>query len=287
MATIIDNMTNEALTFMEQRKKIEEQRKKEMLKKNEELFKALVAAIILAGKINISYLPTFIQTELKPIIDNIKKEQINYADSFLRDDFNIGIQQAQKLLGLANEPITPYDANMKDNEYEVVLASLLLYAERVIDNQYESLLGNLNRDMTSIYILGKRQEDKKAEREVDNDKDSTLATILTGATIGKYINPTFKNINNRTQQTAQNETNRALNHGILMRYLIAKRENYKSLMVKWIDVKDERECHYCRDAAQGGDNGNGVYPMDDVTPPPLHSRCRCILIPYLSRWGDE
>jgi hypothetical protein len=71
-----------------------------------------------------------------------------------------------------------------------------------------------------------------------------------------------------------------------MRYLIAKRDNFKSLMVKWIDVRDERECKYCRDAAIGGDYGEGVYNIDDITPPPLHSRCRCILIPYLTRWGE-
>jgi hypothetical protein len=148
------------------------------------------------------------------------------------------------------------------------------------------LINNLNRDITSIYISNKQASKKEVQNDVNAEKNSTLNTILTGALISKYINPTFKNINNRTDMTAQNETNRALNHGILMRYIIAKRDNFSGLQVKWLEVRDERLCKYCRDAANGGEHGNGVYDIDDIAPPPLHSRCRCILIPFLSRWGE-
>jgi hypothetical protein len=251
------------------------------------MFKELIAILLLAGTISVSYLPSFIQNELKPIIDKYKTLQLNYVDSFIRDDFTVGIQQGQKLLSLANEQITPYDGNMRDNEYEQVLATLLLYAERVIENQHESLINNLNRDITSIYILNKRLSSREAEKEQDTKNNSTLNTILTGAVIGKYINPTFNNINNRTSQTSQNESNRALNHGIMMRYLIAKRDDFTGLKVKWIEVRDNRVCNYCREAAHGGEHGNGVYDIDDITPPPLHSRCRCILVPYQSKWGDN
>jgi hypothetical protein len=284
---IIDQMQKEALEFMDKRLKVEDKRKKEMLKNNEDMFKELIAALLLAGSISVSYLPSFIQNELKPIIDKYKTLQSNYVDSFIRDDFTVGVQQGQRLLSLANEEVTPYDANMKDSEYEQVLATLLLYAERVIDNQHENLTSNLNRDITSIYILNKRLSSKEVEKEQDTKKDSTLNTILTGSVIGKYINPTFNNINNRTSQTSQNESNRALNHGILMRYLIAKRQDFTGLQVKWVEVRDNRTCSYCREAAQGGEHGNGVYNIDDVTPPPLHSRCRCILVPFQSRWGEE
>jgi hypothetical protein len=279
-------MENEALSFMEKRKKIEEKRKKEMVQKNEKMFKEILAVLVLAGNISISFLPTFIQNEIKPIVDKYKNEQSLYVDNFIRDDYRVGIEQAQKILSLSNEPIDPYDGNTGNSEYDEVLASLLLYADRVIDNQHQDILNHLNRDITSIYISNKRLGNKDVEKDEDTKKNSTINTILTGAAIGKYINPSFKNINNRTDMTAQNETNRALNHGILMRYLIAKRDNFSGLMVKWVEVRDERLCKYCQEAASGGDLGHGIYHIDDITPPPLHSRCRCILIPYLERWGD-
>lgn len=286
MPTIIDIMQNEALSFMEKRKKIEEQRKKEMLKKNEQMFKEILAVLVMAGQINISYIPTFIQNELRPIVDKYKNEQMQFADSFIRDDYRVGIQQAQRLLQLSNEKITPFNGDIEGSEYEEVLVSLLLYAERVIENQHESILSNFNRDMTSIYISNKQLNKKEAEKDEDTKNNSTINTILTGAIINKYINPSFKNINNRTQMTAQNETNRALNHGLTMRYLLAKRDNFNDLMVKWIYVRDAKTCHYCLDAAHGGEDNNGVYSIGDVTPPPLHSYCRCILIPFLTRWGE-
>ena len=283
---MIQEMEDEALSFMEKRKKIEAVRQKEMLKKNEEMFKELVAALLLAGQISISFLPSFIQNELRPIVYKYRNEQQVYVDSFIRDDYRVGIETGQKLLSLSNEEITPFDGNTSGSEYEEVLVSLLLYAERIIDNQHETVLGNLNRDITSIYISNKRLSNREVEKDVDTQNNSTLNTILTGALISRYISPTFNNINNRTHMTAQNETNRALNHGILMRYLIAKRDNIPGLQVKWVEVRDERLCKYCREAAHGGEHANGVYNIDDVTPPPLHSRCRCILIPFSTRWGD-
>lgn len=286
MANIIDGMETEALSFMEKRKKIEDKRKKEMLKNNEDMFKELIAVLLLAGNINISFLPLFIQNELSPIIQKYRAEQANYVDSFIRDDYRIGIETGQKLLSLSNETITPYNGNMNNSEYESVLTSLLLYADRIIEGQHQDLINNLNRDITSIYITGKKANSKEVERDVNNEKSSTLSTIITGAAISKYINPTFNNINNRTQMTSQNETNRAINHGVLMRYIIAKRDNLPGLQVKWVEVRDERLCQYCREAAEGGDNADGVYNIDDITPPPLHSRCRCILVPFLSRWGE-
>jgi hypothetical protein len=283
---IITGMENEALSFMEKRKKIEDKRKKEMLKNNEEMFKEIIALLVLTGNISISFLPYFIQNEIKPIVNKYRIEQQNFVDSFIRDDFKIGIETGQKLLSLSGESIDPYNPDFKDSDYEKVLTSLLLYAERVVNSQHDDLISNLNKDITTIYITGKNIQDKDAQKNTDNEKNSTLNTVLSGALISKYINPTFKNINNRTNMTAQNETNRAINHGVLMRYLIAKRDNLSGLKVKWVEVQDDRLCQYCRAAGQGGDYGNGVYDIGDVTPPPLHSRCRCILIPFLSKWGE-
>lgn len=285
--TIISDMEKEALAFMELRKVIEQKRKDEMLKNNDKMFKELISILLLAGSISISFLPTYIQNELKPIIDKYKAQQHSYVDNFIKDDFGVGIEKAQEILDMAKMDIDKYNASTRDNQYDTVLSALLLYGERVIDNIHDDLTNRLGKDMTNIYISGKSSSNTDVESDTMKDKNSTLNTILTGALISKYINPTFKNINNRTNMTAQNESNRSLNHGVLMRYLIAKRDNIPDLQVKWVEVNDERTCQYCRDAANGGDNGDGVYNIGDITPPPLHSRCRCILIPYQQKWGDN
>jgi hypothetical protein len=53
------------------------------------------------------------------------------------------------------------------------------------------------------------------------------------------------------------------------------------MYVKWIEVRDERVCKHCRAAALEND---GIYHINDISPPPLHGRCRCILIPYFPEW---
>lgn len=282
---ILRNMENEALAFMEQRKKVEDKRKKEMVKNNEEMIKEIIALLIITGNINISFLPTFIQHKIKPIVDKYKIKQQAFVDSFIRNDYEVGIETGQKLLELSGESIDPYNSNLKSSDYEKVLTSLLLYANTIVENQHNDIISGLNKNITSIYIDNKTNDDKNPEKQVKTQNNSTLNTVLTGALIAKYINPTFNNIKNRTIMTAQNESNRAINHGVVMRYLMAKK-NIPELQVKWIEVQDDRLCQYCQAAGEGGDNGDGVYNIGDITPPPLHSRCRCILIPYSKKWGD-
>lgn len=283
---IITNIETDALSFMAKRKGVEDKRKKEMLKTNEKLYKEILAKLKSAGDISISYIPSYVLNELKPIVDKYRNEQQTYIDSFIRDDFEVGISTGYKFLSLTKENISPKNNEIRDSEYEEILLALLLYGQRIIDSQYDDLNSNLVKDMTSIYINNRQNNIYSSEKEIDTDNDSTLNTILAGSIISKYINPTFKNINNRTNMTAQNETNRSLNHGLLMTYLITKRDYLSDMAVKWVEVQDERLCKYCRDAASGGDFGHGVYNIVDVTPPPLHSRCRCILVPYLLRWNE-
>jgi hypothetical protein len=230
--------------------------------------------------ISISFLSLFINNEIKPIVDRYEEEHINYIDSFIRDDYTVGYETGHKILSLTREPIEPIDAELNDESNREVLLALLLYATQIINSIHSDLVNNLAKDSTSIYITNKNI---RAEREVETDENKTLNTILAGAIINKYINPTFNNITSRLDLTAINESNRALNHGILMRYLLAKRSGL-DLHVKWVEVRDEKLCKHCREAANGGDIGNGVYTINDVNPPPLHSRCRCILIPFNAKW---
>lgn len=281
MANIIDKLETESLSFMEKRKKIEEKRKKEMLAIIALMFKEVFNTIKSAGNISVSFIPSYVISEIKPIIDKYRKENQAYIDSFIRDDFNVGITTGHKFLTLAKENIPPKDNEIRDSEYEEVLLALLLYGQTIIDGIHDDLITNLIKDMTSIYISVNKTY--KTEKQVDTN-NSTINTILAGTIISRYINPTFQNINNRTNMTAQNESNRALNHGLLMTYLIMKRNYIPGLAVKWVEIRDERLCKYCRDAANGGEYGNGVYDIVDVQPPPLHSRCRCILIPFNSKW---
>lgn len=287
MTSTIDKMQNEALSFMAKRKKIEEKRMKQMEQNNKDMYKEIIAAILLAGRLNISAIPTFIQTTIKPIVDKYRIQQQSFVDGFIRDDYKVGIETGQKLLQISSELIDPYNSNLDSPDYSSVLNTLLNYAESVVDSQHNDLISNLGKNMSSIYIINKRLDSKNAEKQINTDNSSTTNTILSGAVIGKYINSSFKNINYRTNLTAQNESNRALNHGILMRYIVAKRDNLPKLMTKWIEVNDEKLCSNCRAAAEGGDFGTGVYAIGDITPPPLHSSCRCILVPFLSSWENS
>jgi hypothetical protein len=281
-------MEQEALSFMEKRKKVEEKRKKEMLKNIAALYSIIFSITKNYSDLNVSLIPSFVSNELGPVIKEYRDEQNNYVDSFIRDDYNVGINEAKKFISLSNEEIEPINDDEFINEYNEVLAALLLYSSRIIEGQFSDLETKLVNDLTSIYIANKNMNNYDSEKDIDTKNFLTLNTILSGEIVSRYINPSFKNINNRTNMTAQNETNRALNHGLLMTYLIYKRErnSFNDLRVKWVEVKDNKVCKYCKAAAQGGEYGHGIYDINDVNPPPLHSRCRCILIPYMTRWGD-
>jgi hypothetical protein len=285
---IINMMEQDALSFMEKRKKVEEKRKEEMIKNIALMSAAILSIIKNYGSLNVSLIPSFVSNEIMPIIDEYRNEQRNYVDSFIRDDYEVGINTANKIISLSNEQIEPIIREEYINEYEEVLAALLLYADRIVDGQFNDLEQRLVNDLTSIYIANKNMSNYDAEKDIDTNNYSTLNIILGGSIISRYINPSFNNINNRTKMTSQNETNRALNHGLLMTYLIYKRDkkSFNDLRVKWVEVKDNKVCKHCKAAAQGGEYGHGVYDINDVNPPPLHSRCRCILIPYMTRWGD-
>lgn len=283
---IIDKMEKEALIFMHKRKKIEEDLIKKMVITSKKMQKEILSVFGLQDAINISLLYYFINREIKPIVEKYKAEKKRIIDSAIRDNFEVGIENGQRLLSISNDSrVPPLDNELNNQYYEEVLIALLLFGERLLDSLGEDTINNLNKDATSIYISGKNIRQREAEKEVDSNNNSTLSTVIKGSIIGKYINSTFKDITIRADLIARNETNRALNHGHMMRYLRAS-GSISGLMVKWAIVEDERLCHYCRAAGQGGDLGIGVYPIEDITPPPLHSRCRCILIPYTEIWNE-
>lgn len=70
----------------------------------------------------------------------------------------------------------------------------------------------------------------------------------------------------------------------------AQMESYKKSgvsYVKWSNAPEEMRkgnlvvvCDNCLAIANGGEDGNGVYPIDNVPTYPAHPHCRCTLAPY-------
>lgn len=280
---IIQKIEEEALIFMHNRKKIEDRLSKDMLKIVDNMQKDIYRTIRAQESLSISALSLFIDNEIRPIIEQYRTEQDNLMDSAIRREYEVGIENGQRLMSLSNDSnIPPLDNELNNSYYEEVLIALLLFGNRLILSLGEDMSNNLLKDMTSIYISSKNLANQEIQREIDSNNDSTLSTVIKGTIIGKYISRTFRNIYNRADMIARNESNRALNHGHMMRYLRADMQ-----YVKWVVVEDEKLCHKCRTAGHGGSIGNGVYLLDEITPPPLHSRCRCILAPFKDIWEEK
>lgn len=277
--TLIDKLEKDALIFMDKRKNPEIKIIDSSIKIIDDLEKNIINTIKSHESINISYIPTFIENVISPIIEDYKIEHEALLNNIISYDFEIGIINAQNFLSSINQG-NIITGDIKDEKYQEVLISLLLYSKILIDNLYSNLLKNIEKDMISIYITNKNQSNYKSANKEINTDDIPISTVLTGAIIARYINSTFNNIRNRARLIARNETNRALNHGLIMEYL--KNGNIKK--VKWVEVRDNKLCKHCKAAANGGEFKNGVYDILSINPPPLHPNCRCILIPYKTAW---
>jgi hypothetical protein len=204
-------------------------------------------------------------------------------DGVINDNYNVGLETGEKLLQSTGDKKTVLDKE-RDGNAEVLLA-LLLFGKKLIDGLSNDMYTMLDKNLTNIYIESKNANNPSFSNQNRNtDSNTTINTILSGKTISKYISPTFKNISTRAETISQTETNRSLNHGILLAYLAAKKE-IPDLYVKWVEIRDGRVCRYCKERAEDGDIGIGIYNIDSITPPPLHARCRCVLIPYSVRWA--
>lgn len=275
---LIDKLELEALAFMEKRKHIEDKLKNESLDIINKLERDIYNHFRAQENISLSFLYNFINNDIAPLINSYRNEHEALMELAIRTNYEIGLQNGQKFLNLANEQINAL-GEIRNSNYEEVLVALLLYTSNLVDNLHNDLLGRLSKDTTSIYITNKNQGDyNSVDRDIDTN-DNTVNTVLSGAIIARYINSTFNNIRNRAKLIAVNEVNRALNHGHLMRYM-----DSTVRQVKWIEVKDERLCANCRAAASGGEYRNGVYDITSINPPPLHPNCRCIIIPYNKAW---
>lgn len=274
MPNIVDKLETEAKSFMKKNEKKEEKTKKDMTQIILYTQKLIERLFLSLSSVNIYNLTSIINSEVRPIIEDQRYKMQQIINGIINDNYEVGIETGEKFLKLTNEKETVLNKDEVKNE-ETLLA-LLLYGKKLIDNLNDDTIKMLDRDLTSIYISSKN--------DIRNtDPNNTVNTILTGAAINKYISPTFKNITTRAEVISQTETNRALNHGILLAYLGAKKE-IPDLKVKWVEIRDHKLCKYCRERANGGEYGDGIYDIGTVSPPPMHPNCRCILIPYSYRW---
>lgn len=278
MANLIDELKSKAELFMDKQKSYENKKRNEMIDIIDELSNLIYVSIRRQDNISLSFINTFLETEIYPLIDEYSDEIESLLDESIRRNFDLGVTQAGRFLTLSKESFPTTGDISNEAEYREVLAALLLYSTTLSKNLMQDLKTKIKSDITSIYITNKRMD---AKRDVKSDNDKSISTILKGSIISKYIYDSFSNIKRRADMMAMNETNRALNHALLMKYLKSDITH-----VKWVAVLDGRACKHCLQAANGGD-GHGVYRIESIDPPPLHSRCRCILIPYSKRWDME
>lgn len=278
---IIDKLAADAQKFMDKQKYHEKKKRNEINKLIEKLFKMIYTLIKGRGKLSLSYINSFLENEIYPLIEQIQNEMDIVLDEEIRRNFELGITQGSRFLNDAEGFQIPDEVEIKtDENYTEILAVLLLFGTQLNEALFNDLKTKLKSDIYSIYITNKNLDKKfDAEKEIKTDDNKLINTAISGAVISKYISNTFKNISNRADMIIMNEINRSLNYGLNTLYFKQGKE-----YVYWKAIHDERLCKHCDEASR---HNNGIYHIDDVDPPPLHSRCRCILIPYDKRYDME
>lgn len=284
MATLLDKLEKDALTFMDKRLSIEKSLQRDLEIELGTAYNDIKKFLSSLGNINVNYIQNLVQNEIRSIIQSHKDNAIRIMEDAINNNFEAGIEQASRFLSTTEEIFNPIIIEQDKNQ-EILLA-LLLYGRNLINGLYEDLLNSIDRELVSAFIIAKNQNSAINNQERNTPNDLTLNFVLAGSFLAKYIINSFRNITNRSNTISQTELNRALNHGILRMYISAKKE-IPDLKVKWVEVKDQRLCKHCRERANGGEDGDGVYFIGDISPPPLHPNCRCVLIPFLYRWFIE
>jgi len=275
---LVEKLQKEAEDFMAKRLKTEKNITKDFLKIIDDLEDEIATELSKQGNINLNYVTIIVQQVLMPVIQKYASKQLDYLNNVIDNTFNAGINQAQQLLSLTPLDIPPLEKDKmeRQNDYQDTLSALLLYSNQLITGLNNDLNNKLNSDITSMYIMSKNQNNPSINKsERDTEKDSIFNTVLSGTVIAKYIKSSFNNIRNRADIISQTEVIRALNSGILLRYINEVK------YVKWIAIQDNRVCRNCLSMSI---NDDGIYPVGSISPPPLHPRCRCVLIPYDEKW---
>lgn len=277
---LIEKLETDAKAYMAKTLKKEDRFSKELLNIVNEMEREILLSVKTHDNISISFIESFIMSEIVPIIEGYKSIQYDYIEDSIINQFNNGINHADSLLD-----ITPYEKdidkliNSESEYYEEVLFALLLYTRKLIDSLNSDLSNKIYNDVISSYIMAKKQNGSAINDIIKKNKeDKTVSSVLSGAAISVYIKSTFKNIKTRADFIARTETNRALNHGHMLGYVSAGIE-----LVKWVEINDGKICRNCQRAAAFN---NGIYRVNMMSPPPLHPNCRCTLVPFEIAWKD-
>lgn len=285
MPNLVEKLYEDALSFMNKRLPLEKRTAEDIKRDLRKLIKDIESLFSNLQNVNVSSVSTIIRTQIVPLVNQFREIVEQIMEETISNNFEVGYNQAFRFIKMANLEIEPIK---QDELYEETLAALLLLSKTYIQTLSDDISKQLEKDLTSIFIMSRRKSNPSfndPEQDRNSDSNSLVATFLAGSIIAKYINLSFKNISNRADVIAKTETNRALNYGVMLGYLEAQRK-YSNLKVKWVEVKDGKVCRYCKAAARGGDYGEGIYEIGSVNPPPIHARCRCILIPYNDIWLD-
>lgn len=278
MSKTLTILENEAREFMAKRLANENRVRDEVLSELTKLARQIEVIFKSHDNIRVSHLSIIIESDIKPLVNQFRQSFQRIMENSITGNMSEGYRNASRLIQLATGDSILVSENVPeiDDEetMEEILLLLLLYSEKLVDSLSDDLINALEKDLTNIYITSKNRND-----------NNTLNTILSGAVIAEYINATLKNIRDRADAISRTETNRALNHGGLFYYLKAQ-GLIPGLLVKWVEIPDRSLCRYCKERAESGTRyGIGVYHINDIQPPPLHPRCRCILVPYHQAWS--
>jgi hypothetical protein len=281
MPNLLNKIETSALAFMDKRLHVENSLKLSMEREIHSTMVEVKRHISTMDKITLFSISALVHGQIKRIVEEHKANAVQMIDDAITNNFQVGIDQASKFLDMTDEVSNPISADQK--KHQEILLALTLYGKNLITGLYDDMFRNIDKDLTSTFIIAKSQSTENNDVNRDTENDSTIGFILTGSVLANAIDNSAKNITYRSDTISQTESNRSLNHGILLLYIAAKKE-IQELKVKWVEVNDNRLCQNCRDRANGGTDGDGVYSIDDVSPPPLHPNCRCVLIPFLYKW---
>lgn len=268
MVNILDKLEEEAQKYMHKRLSIEESIRKDIENEINQTKIDIQNYLNSLPYVNLNYLSSIIDDEIRLIVNRHLANEVDILNNAIENTFESGGKQAERFITLTKEDSEPILSD--ESKKKELLLILLLFGRKLFESFNGDILSQVQKDLYSVYIISKKN-------------GNGINTQLSGTVLSQYLDASFVKFQGRANTMVITETNRALNQAIMLRYVSAKIEIPK-MKVKWVEVKDSRLCKYCREAANGGEDGDGVYNIGNVEPPPLHPNCRCILIPFLYKW---
>ncbi len=212
---------------------------------------------------------------INKLLLNVDKQQDEYVDKFLPTYGSLIVEQAQlalRLLGKENK-IFKFTNKEKLTRYtDIVRAYVIARALRI----GEETIITTNNKLADII-------------------NESLVEGLSIVKIRNKITDLFKEMSDyRAERIARTETTHATNFATEQAYIESEVVEKK----EWLTAIDERTCPHCMamnrktislgkswykkgDAMIGIDGSRLEFSYEDIDHPPLHTNCRCTLIPVL------